>query len=286
MARSILHARSLYDHDLVIVHSDALLGLEALGGRMAFPEHGPPMLVSRPVSPPPRPLDPWRDGRMPLLLEAACRVRRGVSAETAVAVSLTGPFTLAAAVGGESSFLALLPRLGARERDLMDCAVESTIRAVNAARGEGLGVMVAEPLVSLLGPSVFVDLIVPSLRRVLAGPDAIVHICGDSSHLLPHLSSLTAGAFSLDQVDLVEASRVVRGHAVVMGGLAPEMVRTGTPECIQRAAADLLWRVGDCFIPCTGCDLVWDTPVANVQAFMRGARSAPAQLPAGEVRPA
>jgi len=209
-----------------------------------------------------------------VLLEAACTVLRHLGHAAAVAVSVTAPFALASGLVGEAAFLGNLPVFSARERDSLACAEESTVSIVKAARAEGLGIMLAEPLATLCSPRMFLDAVAPPLLRVLAHGGDVVHICGDSSRLLPFLPSLGVSAFSLDRVDFAKASEAFRGGPILMGGLATDAVRLGPPDRVWCAAADVCGKVGGVFIPCSGCDLVWDTPVANVQAFIRGARAA------------
>lgn len=271
MAHAFVVAHGTYCHDLVIVHSDAFVCVEAAGGRVTLPDRGPPILVARPPIPE-RPLDPWRDGRLPVLMEAACLVRRRLEGRAETAVSLTGPFTLAAAVQGEAAALRAVPFTSSASQALMTWAEESVSRAVRAAADEGLGVMVAEPLAALLSPCAFAQVVAESLRRILACGGDIVHICGDSSHLLPILPSLGGGAFSLDRVDLTKASHALQGRAVLMGGPSSELVRAGPLARVSDAARECA-KVEPAIIPCNGCDLAWDTPVAHGQAFVRGARA-------------
>jgi uroporphyrinogen-III decarboxylase len=209
-----------------------------------------------------------------VLLEAACEVRHHLLGAAFVAVSVTGPFTLAAGVAGEASFLENLQDPGARERDILECAVQSSTRLVHAAREEGLGIMIAEPLAALISCSLFLEVLTPGLSRILAEGGEIVHICGDSSHLLPLLPSLGAPAFSLDRVDLAAASQAFGDGPMVVGGLTATAVRDGPPKRVYSATAHVCGTVERRFIPCTGCDLVWDTPAANVLAFVEGARVA------------
>lgn len=277
MASAFLCAHALYDHGLVVIHSDAFIGVEALGGSCRFPEAGPPILVQRPRALPRRSLDPQRDGRIPLLLDAAAIVRRHLASRAVVAVSVTGPFTLAAGLEGEARFLESVGTPTSRNRDALACAQESTVNLVRAARREGLIVMLAEPLAAAVSPALFEAVAAPALRHVLAEGDAIVHICGDCAHLLRLLPALGAPVVSLDDVDLTSASRVLPQETVLLAGLSPATIREGPPERVRIAAREAGARAAANVRPCSGCDLVWDTPPSHAQAFVRGARDAIAQ---------
>ncbi len=273
LAEAFLAAHGTHGHDVVVVHAHAFVSLEALGGWVHFPTHGPPLLRSRPPSLPSRPISPWEDGRVPVLLEASCLVRDRLAAEACVAVSVTGPLTLAGGILGEARVLGVLPETPPEVASALACAEESVSNLVRAAAREGLGVMVAEPLASLVSPQVFRRVVAPPLSRLLALGATILHICGDSSHLLSELEPLGAPAVSLDRVDLARASHLL-GTAVVMGGTPVDTVHRGPPRLVRAQVRALGRRVPKPFAPCTGCDLVWDTPCAHVQAFVRGAREA------------
>ncbi|MBN1425261.1 hypothetical protein JXA88_11965 [Candidatus Fermentibacteria bacterium] len=273
MASVVLYAHAVYGHDLVVVHSDAFILLEALGGECAYSDAGPPVLIRRPPAESERPIDPERDGRIPLLLEAASLVRRHLSGMSAVAVSITGPLTLAAGVVGEAGFLASLGSMTAQYRTVLACAEETVANIARAARREGMLVMLAEPLAGMLSPSLFEAEAAPTLRRILADAEAIVHICGDCSHLLPLLPAVGASAFSLDDVDIGAASRTLLDTTMLMGGVTPFAIREGPPERVRVLAREAC-ATGSGLVPCSGCDLVWDTPRENARAFVQGARDA------------
>jgi len=85
-----------------------------------------------------------------------------------------------------------------------------------------------------------------------------------------------AVGLSLDSlVDLKEASRVVPGSIALIGNLDPVGVfLRSTPEEVAIATRNLLEKMRGVnnFILSSGCDLPIDTPLENIEAFMRVGR--------------
>ena len=102
------------------------------------------------------------------------------------------------------------------------------------------------------------------------------HICGDTSHILREMCATGACALSLDSpVDLPTAASHVDPEVILMGNIDPVSVMVQhSPREVARAARELLdsmARFGS-FILSTGCDLPYETPHENIDAFMNEGR--------------
>lgn len=113
-------------------------------------------------------------------------------------------------------------------------------------------------------------------RSGAAAPMMILHICGDTSHLVKNMCATGAQGLSLDSpVDLARAAREVDPEVVLIGNIDPVGVMVQeTPEGVRRAVRALLDSMGpyENFILSTGCDLPYETPFENIDAFMREGR--------------
>jgi uroporphyrinogen-III decarboxylase len=105
-----------------------------------------------------------------------------------------------------------------------------------------------------------------------------LHICGRTTKLLPWLGHLGADILDLDwMVPLAEARAQSRPGQILLGNIDPVAVlRNGTPEQIQAALADCHRAAGSRYIVGAGCEVVRDTPEANVRAMVAYAATAPA----------
>ena len=104
----------------------------------------------------------------------------------------------------------------------------------------------------------------------------ILHICGDTSHLVKNMCATGAQGLSLDSpVDLARAAREVDPDVVLIGNIDPVGVMVQeTPEGVRRAVRALLDSMEpyENFILSTGCDLPYETPFENIDAFMKEGR--------------
>ena len=171
MARAHLSAWRIYHHSPVTVGIDLYNPEpEAFGAIVAeppgsavpvIPEH---LLGDCAGLSALKPLDPARDGRLPLILEAVARVRRGLPADAPVAVPVQGPFSCAAGLlGMENLVLAAQDDPAALEGGLRHLAamLAPWVEAV-AAAGAGITLFESAAAPPLLSPRLF--------RKVAARP--------------------------------------------------------------------------------------------------------------------
>jgi uroporphyrinogen decarboxylase len=197
-------------------------------------------------------LDPERDGRIPMILEAAVEVRRRLP-EADVRVPISGPFSIASTLlGFEPLLYALLadPEQGARALTHLAHGQRAFSRA---AAGMDLEVLVFESSASppLLSPALFREAVLPSLRSVMEGA---AEACGRrvgcilGGNTVPILDSLleTGPSFVICpmETDRHTFMEVMRSHPEVSVRIntPPEMFLSGPWERLERelaAAAEL-----------------------------------------------
>ena len=123
----------------------------------------------------------------------------------------------------------------------------------------------------MLSPKQFSDVVRPRMTEITKEIDvpAILHICGDTSHLFEQFSKLdSVYGLSLDSdVDLRDAYEKTR--KVVIGNINPVMVSNSSKQQVTNeiyALTEKMAGVSD-FILSTGCDLPPETPLENIAAF-------------------
>jgi len=96
-----------------------------------------------------------------------------------------------------------------------------------------------------------------------------LHICGDTSHLLPHYNDLNLDMLDLDwQVDIGHA-RVVLGDKVILGGnINPVLVQDKSRDEVFSLCRSLVEKhKNERFILSAGCEITVLTPPENLKAM-------------------
>ncbi|MCD6404676.1 MAG: uroporphyrinogen decarboxylase family protein [Planctomycetes bacterium] len=192
----------------------------------------------------------------------------------------TGPYTLAGLMMGASDIAMntiLKPDL---VHEVLAVATHVITRYVTALSLAGAKVLaVLEPTAVMLSPDAFWEFSGRYIARIFSSiheTSRVLHICGNSTHLVDGMVRTGAEGLSLDsQVDLAEVARRVPEETVLIGNLdSVTVMRDGSPEKIRNAVRDLLDRMSfyPDFILSTGCDLPPDTPLENIAAFMEAGR--------------
>ena len=200
LAQTVVEASRQLGLDGVYLSSDNWIVHEALGGKVAFPEDDEPWGVHGPLVrqwsnlASLRPADPQRDGRMPMMLEAARRAVELVNDDLYVEANIDGgPFQLALMLRGSQQGYIDVIEEPEKFRDLMEFALQVSIAYGRAMARTGVdAIQFGESSASLVGPEVFRSLILPYDQRLIAAIQrenvkAVLHVCGNATHLLDSL---------------------------------------------------------------------------------------------------
>ena len=305
-AQVVSQARYGYD-GCVIDFDDASLA-EACGAKVIYREAEPAIVdESEPVIGKWADLDklrlpdPWRDGRLPVWLEATRLLAERIGDHVWIMGRADqGPFSLACLLRGAQQFLADLtdesnhPHI---ER-LIDYCRQASVLFAQAQQAAGahatsIGDAFAGP--SLISPQMFRRFALqPEIQLTgevqAAGIPFSIHICGKTDRIIGDLGRTGARILEVDwQLDLAMARSSVPATTVLMGNINPsDPLVTGTPDQVTRAASLAIERVGrrGLFLS-SGCALGRNTPPENLQALVAAARqfSAEASLAAPERAP-
>jgi MtaA/CmuA family methyltransferase len=265
---------------------DLTVEAEALGLSVRFAEDGPPSVTEHPIdtleklgslSVP----DPKKDGRLPLFLDVVSRVAMNI--DGMMGAYCVGPFTLAAELcGAEEVAVRTITEVGFMH-DLMSFVTLVCQAYARALAAVGASVVaILEPTAVILSPAAFEKYCLEPLKSVASavrdgGGSPVLHICGDSTHLLDVMVRTAVDGLSLDgPVDLGAALAAAPDDMVIIGNVDPVgTMLEGDPAAVTEAALALLGKFGGNrnYVLGTGCDLPIETPLENIDALMDAARS-------------
>ncbi len=304
MAAAQIRSWELVGHDVVVAQSDQYYIAEGYGCVIEQPFDATPHLVA-PAVPGLDDIenlkvpDPYRDGRMPVYLDAVHALRSHFGNEVAVRGPGTGPFSLASYLaGGTQQFLMDIAQAEADEDiasqekllRLMGIATEGLIAFLRAVLEAGSDVaQCGDSLASLdmISPAIYEKYVFPFESRVFEsiapiahkkGAVTVLHICGDTRRILPLMAQTGADVLEIDTaVPMYEAQELTAGRTALMGNLDPTSVLLqGTPELVQRTAEECLRStkpLNGGVILGSGCEVAPHTPVENLKALVETART-------------
>ncbi len=283
-----------YRPDVLWVSADTWITAEAMGTEVYSPDEFQPLSgpsngfvhLSRDLDriPPP---DPYSQGRQPLMLEVLSRVVETVGDEVFVVGCFDqSPFSLACQIGGITNILSKTIDDPAFVGDLMGKCGEYVLAYAEAMAACGPDMLsTGDSPAALMGRDKYVAFALPAEKRVfstLKESSNIVlslHICGDSTSMLPHMAESGADVLEIDyQVSLKQAYESVGDKVVLWGNIDPvSVLLQGDPDGIEASVRELLEEVGDAgcrrFVLSSGCTLAPNTPPENLRAFFSAARN-------------
>ncbi len=284
LTRALLHAQRLYEGDFCVVFCDVNVEAEAMGCRLEFPENAPPHVMQACLPEELRSTSPQRDGRLPIMIEAAAIIAETIGQEVPVFASMKDPFSTAALACGAEDFLALLVSEPARARLAIARALENQRKYLEALLQTGAHIIIGAPLASggVIGPHHFCDFVLAPLCELVAearsrGRYVGVHICGEADPILDQLVRIPAHFLSLEYFNIAIWKKLVsdgRPHPALMGYFPTGLLLTGSDEEIKaEVEKEFTALQGHAHLFATACDVPQFAPPHKVQQFVQAARN-------------
>ncbi len=275
----------LYDRfqpDSMFFMMDLSVEASALGLAVRFPLEETPSVEDHPVKTHEdlrgfRKIDILGDGRVSVFIETLHHMRSAFPCP--VGAYVIGPLTLAGLLIGanELAIKSLIePELF---RETVEFSYQVVMRYTQALRDAGADmIMVLEPTAVIFGPDQFRQNLT-SLYREMVGIfddiEVILHVCGDSTHLLKVMADTGVAGLSLDSmVDLKKAAEIVGPQVMLIGNLSPIEMLTANPNEVYIQTMEILEKTKSHppFVLSTGCDLPQDVPLENIDAFIKAGK--------------
>lgn len=263
---------------------------EAMGTQIEYPKVGvsyvkEPLLKSYDDLGKLKIVDPHKDGRLPIILEAIQRIDKAVGHEVGVSTDIAGPISIAAAVRGAENLMKDIRKCPKKLHELLQLVTECNLRFIDAACSLGYGVGFSDPVAScsMISSKQFKEFAKPYLKQCIdrvvkwMGPGVFLHICGKSRDIWEDMIELGVSTFSIDNVEsLEEAKKVVGDKVCLVGNVRPvETLRLGTTDEVYKESKECIeigWNNPKGYILSTGCQVPIGTPEKNIKALVDSAR--------------
>jgi MtaA/CmuA family methyltransferase len=268
--------------DIVQAISDPFREAADWGLEVEFPEDGlparkAPLLVEPADLYALQPPDPLTGRRMSDRLAAIQLLRRQVDGVVPIMGWVEGALAEAADLRGEGTLLVDLYDRPEWVRDLLDLCAQVEIAFARAQVEAGADIIgLGDAIASQISPQMYQAFALPYEQRIFAtvremGALARLHICGNTTHLLPLMAQSGADIIDLDwMVDIRSAAELLGDYPVICGNFDPVAIMLqGTPEKVREATLYCLRWGGPRCISAAGCEIPDGTPPQNLLAQAR-----------------
>jgi MtaA/CmuA family methyltransferase len=290
MAEAQLKALESFGVDAITACTDAFRVSADLGGEMVFPEQKPPYLA-RPLVVEPadlrrlrRPDPTTRDSRMDDRVRGVRELADAAGEKCLVLGWVDMPFAEACAICGVSNFMILLYENPELAREILEFLTDVVIDFAHAQVAAGAPMVGAgDAAASLISPAHYREFALPYEQRVCAavgkaGGMVKLHVCGDTTALLPDMATCGAQLFNVDHCVDFAAARDAYAEAGVCfkGNLDPvaDMLQATPDTCAARAAECLRLARGTRYMLSPGCEVPAATSDEVFHAFCEAPRAA------------
>ncbi|MDR1321692.1 MAG: uroporphyrinogen decarboxylase [Gracilibacteraceae bacterium] len=277
---SLMEVNKVYNPDGQVLLFDLQLEAEILGCEIVWTKNNPPCVTGSPLEETdeiPTRMISKSDGRLPMVINAARRMKKAVGDKTALYGLLCGPFTLATHLRG-TKFFRQLRKDPDYVRKLLAYTTEIALQMCQLYLDEGVDVIVpVDPVVSQISMDHFETYLSEPYKRIFErirvhNAFSSFFVCGNATHIIELMCKSGPDSISIDEnVNMAEAKKITDRYNVVIGGNIPltTIMLFGTQMDNMKATIDLIDRLGDCtknVIIAPGCDMPYDTPIENTIA--------------------
>jgi len=286
LAEGTIACYELFKQDSVEVTWDIMMEAEAAGAELEFPEDGIPgvgkYILSQKLELGSLELpQPESSGRFPLYIEA-CKVVAKAIKDSALAGTVTGPWTIATGLRGAQELIFDTVDDPSFVEELMRFTTEVTKILGSKVIETGLALTMGEAAssCSLISPTIYRQFIKPCHQEIVnffREKKAVLsmHICGYIDPIMEDLMDLGIVALSLDSPSsLKRMVEISQKKIVLVGNVSTSLFVSGTREEIDASVKECI-RVaasGGAYIVSSGCELPYNATLEKVQFFMEAAR--------------
>ena len=289
LAQAQIASYRRFNYDGVRVFTDLFSWAEAMGAETIHPDDATVDLIKPAVSSISeiqhlRPANPYKDGRLPLYMQAMDYLQESIGGEVACTAGIVGPFTNAFFLIGTDTAIRMLKKEKEAMHQLCRLSLETCIAYADAAIDKGLAPTISEPFssCSVVNPIYFREFSLPYLKELVdhiksRGKMPVIHICGSTKFIWHDVADLGIGGFSIDNVvDLKECCKKIGGKTKILGKVDPASVMyLGSRNDVRRKVLeDILdaYNSPKGYVVMSGCSLPVDTPLANIDEMLNTVR--------------
>lgn len=273
--------------------STGLKGIgEALGAKVAYPQDNLCMLTEPSIKDYSDidgldVINPYKDGRLPILLNAMELTLEAVDDEANVSAGIAGPMSVAASIIGTERLMKDIRRNPEGVWKVLDLSVQSNLAYVEVVHREfGIPIGIGDPVasMSLMSKATFHKYALPFLSELvdgiirITGKKPSLHICGKTKAIWEYLPLLNISSFSVDNVeDLSELREAIGDRLMIIGNIKPvETLYQGTKEEViaeSKRCIDIAIDSPNGYALAPGCQIPVGTNPENIIAMLDTART-------------
>jgi len=223
--------------------------------------------------------DPTRSGKVPTVLQAI-RSLKGRVSDVPIICGMVSPHMLAFQLIGDQTAKMDMYQDPVFLKAVIHKAKSFAISFAVAASEAGADVItMVDAFASgdFLSPKQYQEFALPYQAKVCKeveklGIPLILHICGNTTAILPMMAETGANGISVDhEVEIAYAKMVCHGKAAVLGNICPSTtLLKGSPQEVTSATMRCLEAGTDAVAP--GCGLALETPLANLKAMVEATK--------------
>lgn len=268
--------------DAIIPFMDLTVEADSLGMKLKFPENDNPAVKIHPIKTEEELKDMKKsyngvDGRMNVFIDVVRKMAEELPDKVAKYAYAIGPFTLVGEMMGVTDASMATVTNPEIIKKLLDFSVDIISEYSNALFSAGAdSVIILEPTAMLLSPKSYIENSLNPFKRILKNVDnkpIILHICGNTNHLIQGMCESGAVGLSLDSpMNFKELSEKVPKDMTLIGNVDPvSILLQGTPLEVEQYTRRFIKTMDGVhnFVLSTGCDLALETPLENIEAFMK-----------------
>lgn len=285
LAKAQIAAYRKFGYDSIRIFTDLFPWAEAMGAKVKLPEDNTadletPALADIADIDNLEPANPYKDGRLPVQLEAMKYLVEEVGSEISCSVGVVGPFTNAFFLAGVEKTLNLILKNPEAVHKLCKVSLEASKAFAEAAINLGLNPAISEPMSSctVVSPAAFRKYSLPYLKELVdfirdKGKGTVIHVCGQTQKIWSDLADMGIAGMSIDNVaSLSECKKIIGDRTKILGNVDPGGVMyAGTPADVRKNTLMAILEGYDSpkgYILMSGCSLPVETPLENVQSMM------------------
>lgn len=211
-------------------------------------------------------------GRLPVICKALELLKEDIGNDAAISAIIPGPYTLLLYLLEPGGLFAEMKREPNLVHEALFQLSSFLTRVGVAYRDAGADYITVHEMggsPGFIGPAKFEQFVYPVLKQlILELPKPVVlSVCGNTNKSIDRLVQTGANAISVDQVNDLTASRSRLNGTLLFGNLDPvttlfqgnDAQITEAVQAAREAGVDAVWP---------GCDLVPQTPIENIKAFL------------------
>ena len=219
-----------------------------------------------------------KGGRPAVIIEATKLMKEKYGDKYAVIAGNTGPFTLAGhLVSTENLVFGIMmdPDQVKKWVDAVNPIIKTYCQALSDAGADIIQMSEPSSSTDLLSPDMFTEYSGDYVKNSLAcvdGADTVLHICGDTSEIIPLMADTGVTGISIEEkVDSAEAVKIANGRVALVGnvGVVHPLLQ-GTPE--DCAAAGKRIAAAGFNIVSPGCGLSALISDDNLRALVKSVK--------------